>query len=349
MDVKIIKAFHGDSILVSYDNDGIVKNILIDGGPSHAWEKTRPRRKKGELKKIIENLESNNQKIDLLIMTHVDDDHIDGILKWFEDPNFNKKMISNVWFNSGQLINEYFNSNHKNPNFIELNIYESPNTSIRQGVKFEEVISELGIWQRKIIKNVEEFEMLDAKLTVLSPSDTGLAKLLSKWEKESPLTETSSTANDYHLTINELLSNDYFSEDKAEHNGSSIAFILEVKNKKVMFLGDAFPSVIVQSLLKLGYSQDFPLILDAVKVSHHGSKKNTSNELLDLIACDKFIVSTNGAKHGLPNKRTLARIINKKPKCEIYFNYPHLIEKIFLEKDKEEFKFTVMDTKYFTI
>lgn len=31
-----------------------------------------------------------------------------------------------------------------------------------------------------------------------------------------------------------------------------------------------------------------------MKVSHHGSRNNISVELLDMIKCDKFIISTDG-------------------------------------------------------
>ena len=43
-----------------------------------------------------------------------------------------------------------------------------------------------------------------------------------------------------------------------------------------------------------------PLKIDYVKVSHHGSKANTNDELLSLLDCNNFIISANGRHHGLP-------------------------------------------------
>lgn len=134
-----------------------------------------------------------------------------------------------------------------------------------------------------------------------------------------------------------------FKEDDAVHNGSSIAFILEIEDKKMMFLGDAHPSVIVDSLKQLRYSKDRKLKIDLMKVSHHGSKANTSDELLDMIECDKFIISTDGSKHGLPNKETIARIVNKHEKCKIYFNYPKLIDDVFNEDELRSEQFEALE------
>ena len=65
-----------------------------------------------------------------------------------------------------------------------------------------------------------------------------------------------------------------------------------------------------------------------VKISHHGSKYNTSPKLLDLIDSQHFIISTGGSKsHKLPDREVIARILfhskrNLNRKRTIYFNYP---------------------------
>lgn len=69
-----------------------------------------------------------------------------------------------------------------------------------------------------------------------------------------------------------------------------------------------------------------------MKVSHHGSMYNTNKELLEIVKTDKYIISSNGTKHGLPNKRTIARIINNNPDAFIYFNY-NLKDDIFSKQD----------------
>ena len=84
------------------------------------------------------------------------------------------------------------------------------------------------------------------------------------------------------------------------------------------------PSVIIHSLNKLGYSEANKLHCNAVLLSHHGSAGNNSSELLKMIKSDRYIISSDGInKHCLPNKKTIARIINTASSLPVslYFNY----------------------------
>ncbi|MFC3846894.1 MBL fold metallo-hydrolase, partial [Paenibacillus sp. MAH-36] len=117
-----------------------------------------------------------------------------------------------------------------------------------------------------------------------------------------------------------------FEPDTAEVNGSSIAFILEFRGKRLLFLGDCHPEVVEYNLEKLlEDTKQEKMWFDLVKVSHHGSKHNTKVSLLKLINSDKYIFSTNGKGKNFshPDIETIYRIIstdntrNKK----LIFNY----------------------------
>lgn len=339
MKIKFLKAFNGDAILISFKENGTKRNILIDGGMPATYEKKGKNGKLeyGELKETVENIRSNGEKIDLLIMTHVDDDHIGGLLKWFEKDNDVHKVIGKVWFNSGRLISEYFDEQEQAENLLEIPD-ESSLTSIGQGVKFEDYIEEKGIWDRSIVVALEYFEYLGIKFKILSPSPDKLKLLHGKWEKEKPESlDTSAEKNDYDLTLRQHIERDKFKEDTAIHNGSSIAFIMTLGKKNFVFLADAHPTVVADSLKAFGYSKQKPLKSELVKISHHGSKANNSTEILELIMTNKYVISTNGDKHAHPNKQFLARLASVNGVCEVYFNYPEQIEQIFSEDDYTEF------------
>ena len=344
MDVKFLEANHGDCILISFNYDGLKRNILVDSGVSKTYEyiiSGRP--KDGALKKLFIELKDNGEFIDLLVITHVDDDHIGGILKYFSSTDFDSNMIKKVWFNSGQLINEYFQENDENKNEQELDEFDNTNTSINQGVTFETKLESNEIWDRKLIKSSDdELDEIGVKFKILSPNDEKLKKLLVKWEKESHSSLTS-WDTDYNKTIEELIQNDEFKEDTSIHNGSSIAFILEIENKRMLFLGDSHPSLIVVKLKEFDISIENKLALEFVKLSHHASKANTSYGLLELLSCKKFIILTDGNYHGLPNKMTFARIFNINNEAELYFNYPYLKAEIF--NGAEINKYIIKDTK----
>ncbi|HRG62015.1 MAG TPA: MBL fold metallo-hydrolase [Burkholderiales bacterium] len=341
--VNVLKAGCGDSIHIQYTHEGVNKNILIDTGTSAMFSSGDD----GRLRKLIKDLQSKGENIDLLIITHWDDDHIGGVLKWFEkDLECAKLMIKHIWFNSGTLINKYFNSIAASEDKTKIYCCDSnTRTSTKQGVSFEKIILENRI-SHNLIKTDSsscEINFLDgAKFTILSPTNIQLSKLCQEWKKYINK-KTSSTSSDYSKTFEELLSNQ-FVEYTAVHNGSSIAFILEIEDKNMLFLGDSHPSVIVSRLQELGYSIRNKLKIDLMKISHHGSKANTSDDLLSMIECNKFIISTHeNTIHRLPNKETIARIVKHNENCKIYFNYNTLINKM-LRNELSGGHFSAFDT-----
>lgn len=335
--IRFLKAQHGDAILVTNASTTGTTNILIDGGPPSAFKrKNAGDTQNGKLKVALDKLIENQQYIDLLILTHVDDDHIGGLISAFEHPNYLSKLAKIVIFNSGQLIYEHFNSETPSPNDIQGNFDGNPQTSIGQGITFEQHISTLNIWHRKLFLQNCCYQLAGLTIRFLSPDEDALKKLCNKWEKEQESPFTSASQTDYTYSYEKLINSDSFEQDTAISNGSSLSFILETgEQKKFIFLGDAYPEIVVAGLKKLGYSEQNPIQAELVKISHHGSKGNTNNELLKLIKTSQYVICTDGSKYGLPNKRTLARIHSINPNATILFNYPHLIDNIYNDEEKK--------------
>jgi beta-lactamase superfamily II metal-dependent hydrolase len=342
MTIRFLSAYHGDSILISFNYKEDMKHILIDGGPAFTYESIDERTKQkisGDLKNVIQEISDNGQNIDLLIVTHVDCDHIDGILRWFEDEKFAGSLIKRIWFNSGCLISDFFNQPIIEENLIPVFPQTTTQTGIPQGIRFENIITELG-WDKEIIKSGDAIDFWELEIKILSPGTENLKKLLVKWEREKDNNQTSGKITDYNKSLTELIENDKFSPDKSIHNGSSIAILLKWNEKIFLFLGDAFDETITKSLKKLGYTSKNKCPAEIVKLSHHGSKANTSSELIELIDCNTYVISTNGEQHGLPDKTCLSRIIKLNDNPILLFNYPELIPKIFNETDCVAYKFT---------
>ena len=180
-------------------------------------------------------------------------------------------------------------------------------------------------------------------LTLLSPRAEQLKILRDKWNEELDKILNGKTVEEM-LQVTptalqpdvlgepnvEQLAKSRFEPDDSETNGSSIAFLAEFEDpfdgdrqKRVLFCGDAFSPVVEQSIrLLLAQRGADRLPIDALKLSHHGSKSNTSADLLGLLRCRHFLFSTDGSKHSHPDPETIARILKSASgRIDLHFNY----------------------------
>ncbi|MBA1233562.1 MBL fold metallo-hydrolase [Pseudomonas stutzeri] len=329
--VRILQANHGDSILVTHEGSNSAFNVLIDGGNGPTFRYGPRERYAGALCLALDELKAKRQHIDLAILTHIDDDHIEGLKRAFGAPGYLGEMVRSIWFNSSRLITNHFNA----PEIPANNIYlsdDSPETTVKQGKDLETLLAEIGCERAPLIMAGQKYVKGPFTFTILSPDKEKLQKLLHKWPEEADTGETSTQATDYALSLEDIWANDSFKADTSVYNGSSIAFILEADGKSMLFLGDSHDEIIVRNLRALGFSEKKQVKAELVKVSHHGSQHNTSLELLSLIESQRYIISTNGLKHGLPSKRTIARIIASSDGV-ISFNYKDVLTPLLLDHE----------------
>lgn len=107
--------------------------------------------------------------------------------------------------------------------------------------------------------------------------------------------------------------------------------LLQLDNHRLLLGADAHPTVLANSIdRQLSGSGAPALKLDAYKVAHHGSRANTSRQLLEKLSCPRYLISTNGSQFEHPDKEGIARIIQFGGKeKEILFNYETDYSKIW--------------------
>lgn len=239
MKIKFLKAFNGDSIWISFKDNGTHKNILIDGGVGDTFKSTS--NVKGELFSLIEQIKKDEQFIDLLILTHFDDDHIGGILRWMNKDKEASKLIKKVWFNSGKEIAKKFESDENKELDIEIiDGADDFHTSPKQGIKFEKYLRDNNLWEGKIIEQGSKFDLFGLQFKILSPNKEKLEKLLKLYKKEKDYF-TSGSEFDFQTSLKEFIDEENqpgfkFKEETRVANGSSIAFIMKYENKSFLFL-----------------------------------------------------------------------------------------------------------------
>ncbi|WP_051119646.1 MBL fold metallo-hydrolase [Gillisia sp. CAL575] len=376
--LKVYPANDGDSLMLSVDN----LNILIDGGYVNTYRQN--------IKKDLIELSKNGQALDYLIVTHIDQDHISGIVKLIEENNKSKFIqINNIWHNSLKHIQakRVKNTQSRNPilesiskqNYLKEFNKGEHNISATQGSTLAGLISEGNYnWNEQFSNKAictENNRVINlsnkVRLILLSPSKKQIRSLNLYWRKEllkvgfiDEITEdkifddafeimiskqklkkrdkTKNISGNYY-EIKELLSKP-FTEDNSASNGSSIAFVIEFEEKKLLFLGDAHSSVIKESL-KSYYGNQDKLNFNLIKVAHHGSFPNNDPDLISMLNADKLIFSTNGSKNNHPDRETVAHFIDKNDTVvKFIFNYPLTQSQQLVKLKKEKsYNFEVIE------
>lgn len=341
MIVKFLQAENGDAIVLSFlDKDNQQRNILIDGGRETTYF-DRVRRN-GPLKIVIDNIKQREETIDLLILSHIDNDHIEGVLKWFEMDKTAPELINEVWFNSGEAISKYLNK-PKNKD-LDLFIADGSNvyTGVDEGQEFQKYLQKHNLDRDGVIMKGLEWEDFNLKINVLGPTHKQLEDLLELYHEETGDVKYTAAGNDWSNNLIDIISEENkpsfrFNQDSSEKNGSSITSLITYMDKRFLLLADSHPKEVCSALKDLGYSKENPVDVEFMQVSHHGSKKNNSKELFELVDTQNYVISTNSSRHGHPHKSVIARIVAKNPKAIIYSNYKRVAENLLTEQDKIDF------------
>lgn len=163
--ISFLPASDGDSILIQFiDIDNNPRNIWVDGGRARAYHRF--------IKNSIKDIYNNGEQIDLLISTHIDDDHIQGITEFINDKDFDKKSVGKWWFNFGENTKSQIRDS------------EDKNLSATKGKSLYHYIKDNNFSINKTpIKAGQIYEFFGAKLYILSPDEERLTNLNTFSEK----------------------------------------------------------------------------------------------------------------------------------------------------------------------
>lgn len=311
--VTALPASFGDCLWIEYGKKEALSVVLIDAGPS------TPK----ELKKRLEALKERGGILELVVVTHVDADHIAGVLTLL-DKDFYGVPVRDLWFNGFRHLpgDETFGE--------------------KQGERLTKLILEKGYpWNVDfqngpvVVDGEAGYPEISlpggATVRLLSPDSAQLSRLKKSWIEvcgEADLYEDIIASPNYFgedeafgtgMPDVDSLADTAFKEDATEANGSSIAFSLSYREKRILCGADAYPSRLLKSLSDI-YGNG-PFAFDAVKLPHHGSANNVSIALVEALACPHFIFSTNGMRFKHPSGPAVARVVRHGGNPNLVFNY----------------------------
>ncbi len=302
--IEVLPATYGDAIWIECARDGRPWRMVVDGGPPEAA---------GALAARVDALPPGERTIDVVVVSHIDSDHIGGMLPLLERDDLD---IGDVWFNALPQLPE---------------AGERHTRSVAEGEDLVELLS--GVtraqplpWNRVVGRGpgrdrrrshvsraradrwaADHTSVADAEAAgrpsphVGPGADAAPSRGAGGDRTASPEPSRSAICSPGgHEDVN----------DTSVPNGSSIAFLLEHRGASCLFGADAFPTVLGGALWALANARGGRrLAVDAVKLPHHGSQKNVGAKLLTLLSAKHFLISTNGERFGHPDDVSLARAI----------------------------------------
>jgi beta-lactamase superfamily II metal-dependent hydrolase len=314
LEIQFLPAREGDSIWVRW-GEGLSFQMLIDMGTAKTGL---------ALRKRLEALPESEREFELVVITHIDCDHINGVLSalvdntpipgltikdfWFNglahlDYNPNTETLEELGAVQGEILSEWLKDKPWNSQFNGSPICRDPN------------------------KPPPIIELADGlRITVLGPTPQRLKQLLPTWQKEwrealakykekdgNEDCELEALGASKQLTLTNTqdlirLAHKRSKSDKSRANGSSIALLIEYQENRILLSGDAFASDLVEAIKSIDSTK--PMILDAFKLPHHGSSKNVSSELVKSVVCNHWIISTDGNRFRHPDDEAIARLIH---------------------------------------
>jgi hypothetical protein len=322
--IEMLPARHGDCLWLEYGQGRTVNRVLIDGGPADTYP---------TLERRIAQVPPGERTFELVMLTHVDADHVEGLVRFFaQRPTL--MAVRRVWFNGWrQMERSHGLLGATQGEFLSaLLVKRAPHAWKPDAPPW--VVPSKGALPSTVLDG-------GLKLTLLSPDVPRLKAMAKAWDKA--VDRAGFDAGDLEAAWRKLatqrkllpqagllgatpnldrLLKAQFVADQAKPNGSSIAVLAEYGTRSALLLADAFPGVIASSLRRLCAERGIArLTVDAVKLAHHGSKSNTSVELLQLVESPRWLISSNGDYFDHPDKACIARVLRYAKPKELWFNY----------------------------
>ncbi len=314
---EALPAKHGDCLILRFTGEGAERVWLIDGGPPGVYlESLKPRL--DALRGAADRL-----RVDLAMVSHIDDDHIAGMVQLTrklreikEDNGVPFLDIRRFWFNSfsalvgtlpepaqklatpaasddAALSAELPGIRHETAAVL---------SSVGQGEKLTAEIITLGLplneRRGKPLAAPDTMMVNGAKVTILGPLQSRLDDLQHEWAKQA---KTAAKPADLAGLFREDL-------DTSVPNLSSLVALVEIDGKRILLTGDARGDDIVKGWRAASGALDKPVPIDVLKLPHHGSDRDLTEDFVRLFPARHYVISADG-KFGNPDPPALRALV----------------------------------------
>jgi len=310
--IRVVQANYGDAIILEYGSAEARRFALIDGGPRNVW--------RNDLKEEVVSVANAGGRFDFVAISHVDSDHITGILDFFADleeadANGEDRLlqVDALWLNAftktigggDESIQMRF-SNLMDSVATPQDMMQSTEAflGIQHGNKLRVKANQLSIPINPgfpddliIAETAPEVQIENMSLRIVGPTQFNLDELRTEWLEWLEKNEAELGTADASILSN---------SDTSLPNLSSLMFLVEAENKTALFTGDGRSDHLLQGLDLAGLLDgDGRMHVNVLKVMHHGSDRNVTKSFFRKVTADTYVISANGH----PDNPDLATLI----------------------------------------
>ncbi|MFC9681573.1 ComEC/Rec2 family competence protein [Streptomyces sp. NPDC056948] len=309
-----LDAKHGDCFLVRWGTSD-ERVMLVDGGPGGVYRASL----RGRLQQLGTPGGDAPPHLDVVCLSHVDDDHADGLVRLFRDMRQAQQdgdalpyAVDALWFNS---VEELVDKRAPGLSASVKPLLERAATdaavaaSYQQGRDIRNAAGALHLDGNAPfggpLTEGAEATLGDLDVTVVAPDEAALEELEERWRKAKQRGDPDVITAAY--------------SDSSVPNLSSIVLLLRHEDRTALLTGDARGDHILTGLRDLGLLDDSePLHVDLLKLPHHGSDRNVEAGFFEQVRADHYVVSADGIRHHHPNEDTLRWLVESRAPDDEY-------------------------------
>jgi beta-lactamase superfamily II metal-dependent hydrolase len=335
--LELFAAAQGDGLLLRHGTEAAPRFMLIDGGAGGTWvDALEPR-----LKELgAGDPFGHALRLELIMVSHLDDDHINGIVGLvtsqvdLEDEKQPVTIKSEaLWVN---VFDELTGSTESETGSVSSAAADSigasmtaasgPESSaviasIPQGRRLRDLARRLKIplnnpFHSGLVSSGDVPDRVtfgEIEVQILGPSQKRLQDLRKKW-------------TDY-LKAHQAKDKDAIAKsaayvDRSVYNLSSIIAMVRQGSKQVLFTGDARGDDIISGLTEANLLRNGKIHVDVLKVPHHGSARNVTEEFFRQVTANHYVICSDGTDDN-PDQKMLEmlRAARKGKDYHLWFSY----------------------------
>lgn len=346
--LDVLRARKGDCLMLHFGSEQDPHLVLIDGGPSDVYGPfLKPRLQQIHEKRGLQEQEA--LPVDVVMVSHVDDDHIKGILDLTREQRTNSPDIrldvTSLWHNSFDDLLE------TKPDEVLAGFGAASVSSTaagEAGIDSGSVLASFGAKMRmsdevedktthqtvEVLSSIPQGRTLrdDAKVLGWKPNHKFKGKLILAAEAAKSV-----MLGDLKVTVVGPMRPQLLALQKAHDkwlraqkekkkkspeaalaafkdesipNLSSIVVLAELGGKSMLLTGDARGDKILEGMELAGLiEEDGKRHVDLLKVPHHGSDNNMESSFFKRVPADHYVFSGDG-EHGNPERKTLQMLLD---------------------------------------